>query len=126
MAVRAISIDRNIAKDGAVLAATWTGLTNATSDSGAPLGQPAWGERTVQVFGTFGVGGTLIIEGSNDGTNWAAVANRAGTALSFTAAGINRIQDYPLYVRPRVTGGDGSTSLSVVIAAHRFDISERG
>jgi hypothetical protein len=126
MATRAISIDKNIAKDGAVIAATWTGLTFATTDDGAPLGQPAWGERTVQVFGTFGVGGSLALEGSNNGTNWAPVANRAGSALVFTSAGINRIQDYPLYVRPRVTAGDGTTNLSVVIAAHRFDISERG
>lgn len=126
MVTRAISLDKNIAKDGSVFTATWTGLTFATTDDGAPLGQPAWGERTVQVFGTFGAGGSLTIEGSNNGTNWAPVANRAGSALVFTAAGINRVQDYPLFVRPRVTAGDGTTSLTVVIAAHRFDISEFG
>lgn len=126
MATRAITLNRNIAKDGSVIQASWTGLTFASTDDGAPLGQPAWGERTVQVFGTFGAGGSLAMEGSNDGTTWAPVANRAGSALVFTAAGINRIQDYPLYVRPRVTGGDGTTNLSVFIAAHRFDISEHG
>lgn len=124
MATRAIAIDRNVAKDGAVLTATWTGLLNG--DDGASLGQPAWGERTVQVFGTFGASGSLAIQGSNNGVNWAPVANRAGTPLVFTAAGINRVQDYPIFIRPIVTAGDGTTNLSVVVAAHRFDISEHG
>lgn len=126
MATRVINYDRTITKDGSAFLAYWTGLTNATSDVGAQLAFPAWGERTVQVFGTFGTNGTIVIEGSNDGANWTTLANRSGGTLSFTSAGLSRIQDYPLYVRPRVTNGDGTTNLSAYIICHRFDINENG
>lgn len=126
MATRAISYDRSITKDGAAFLASWSNLTNATADDGAPLGFPAWGERTVQVFGTFGAGGNLVIEGSNNGVNWATLANRSGGTLSFNNAGLSRIQDYPLFIRPRVTAGDGTTNLSVAVICHRFDINEHG
>lgn len=126
MATRALTYDKGITKDGAAFLAYWTNLTNATADVGAPLGFPAWGERTVQVFGTFGAGGNIVIEGSNDGANWVTLANRSGGALSFNNAALSRIQDYPVYVRPRVTAGDGATNLSVYVVCHRFDINEHG
>lgn len=109
---------------GGALQVTWSGLLN--TDDGAPLAFHDWAERTFQVFGTFGTGGTLVIEGSNNGVNWAPIANRSGAALSFTAAGINRTQDYPLFVRPRVSAGDGTTNLTVIAACHKIDINEKG
>jgi len=40
-----------------------------------------------------------------------------GTALSFTAGGLSTILQNPKYVRPNVTAGDGTTSLTVAIGA---------
>lgn len=124
MATRQLTIDHNVSRSGGAKAVTWTGLLN--TDDGAPLAMSEWSERTFQVFGTFGTGGTLVIEGSNNGTTWNPVSNRAGSALSYTAAGINRTQDYPLFVRPRVTAGDGTTNLTVIAAIHRVDLNEGG
>jgi hypothetical protein len=91
---------------------TWTGLLN--TDDGAPFDQPDHDSVIVQVAGTFGTGGTLIIEGSNDGTSWATLNNQVGgTALSFTGAGLRQIAEQPRYIRPRVTAGDGATNLAV-------------
>lgn len=124
MATRQFLIDNSVSNDGGTIAVTWTGLLNG--DVGASLGKPQWSERTVQVVGTFGVGGSVTMQGSNDGVNWVALVNRSGTALTFTAQGMNRTQDYPIYVRPIVTAGDGSTNLTVIVAAHRFDLTGQG
>jgi hypothetical protein len=97
---------------------TWTPLTTTNAD-GAPIAYAGAGGRTVQVNGTLGAGGTLIVEGSNDGTNWYQLSDLGGTAISFTAAGLKGIREEPLYVRPRVTAGDGTTSLTAVLAVRR-------
>lgn len=98
------------------LRTTWAGLLNG--DDGSPERQVSYADRSVQVKGTFGAGGTVVIEGSNDGgTTYVTLADQAGAALSFTAAGIKQIRDLPGLIRPRVTAGDGTTSLEVNIIA---------
>lgn len=71
--------------------------------------------RSVQVFGTFGLLGAVVVEGSNDdGQNWAALTDVNGNALSFTAAGIKTFNAPVGKVRARVSAGDGNTSLTVL------------
>ena len=72
-----------------------------------------YSERTVQVSGTFG-SATVVVEGSNDGTNWFALTKPAATAISFTAAGGASIVENPLYVRPKSTGGTASAILVTI------------
>jgi hypothetical protein len=91
----------------------WETITNG--DSGSPLEIPAHADRSVQILGTFGVGGTIIIEGSNDGSNYVTLNDFQGNALSFTAEGLESIAQIVNYIRPRVTVGDGSTDLDVHI-----------
>lgn len=98
---------------------TWTGLTNATSDDGSPFEGIGANDRSVQIFGTFGAGGTLRIEGSNDGTNWAVLTDPQGNALDFTSAKIEAITELVRYIRPRITGGDANTDLTCVLVARR-------
>ena len=124
MATRTAVFDRTVSKDGSVNLVTWAGLTNATSDAGSAIMEAWRGEKTFQVIGTFGVGGSLVVEGSNNGTDWSPLSIRQGTAMSFTAAGFNRSQDQPIFVRPRVTAGDGTTNLTVIAACHRTDLAE--
>ncbi len=96
----------------------WTGMADTDIGIYPPTGPTStdlipWLDRTFQVEGTFGVGGTLVIEGSNDGTNWEVLTNPQGSALSFTAAGLQQVIEVVMQMRPRVTGGDGTTSLNV-------------
>lgn len=119
MATRAATIS-NPTKDqwdDGVQLVTWTGLLNG--DDGAPIELPTHSDRSVQVVGTFGAGGSLSVEGSNDGTNYATLNTPASVALAITAAGIKAVLELPRYIRPRVTAGDGTTSLTAVLLVRR-------
>lgn len=97
----------------------WSSLTNDTSDVGAALELPGWADRSVQITGTFGAGGTCVIEGSNDGTNYVTLNNLQGSALSLTSATVKGIAEITRYIRPRISGGDGTTSLTITILARK-------
>lgn len=97
---------------------TWSGLLN--TDDGAPVQMPDFADRTVQIQGATGTGGTVVIEGSVDGTNYVTLTDPQGNALSFTAVGrIEAIAEAVAYIRPRVTAGDGSTSFVVSMLCRR-------
>lgn len=68
---------------------------------------------SVQVDGGFGTGGTVVLEGSNDGTTWATLVNNAGTSISCAAACFHGVRDQPRFVRPRLSAGTGSITLTV-------------
>jgi len=93
----------------------WETVTNG--DTGAQLNVADLPDKTVQVIGTFGTGGSINIEGSNDGTNWEILTDIAGSAITLTAAGMRTITENPLYMRPNVTAGDGSTDLDVLVVS---------
>lgn len=93
----------------------WTALTT-TDTSGESAGTSGSGDRCVQVFGTFGTGGTLILEGSIDGENWFQMRDPTSASISFTAAGGKAVMESVPYIRPRVTGGDGTTSLTCLLS----------
>lgn len=92
----------------------WTPLTTTNAD-GSPVLISRRSDRSVQVSGTFGSGGTVVIEGSLDGTNYYTLNDLQGSALSVTAAKIEGISEMVTYLRPRVTAGDGTTSISVYL-----------
>lgn len=119
------TIDHTVSNDDSVLLVTWAGLA-ASGDVGAPIALSAWSDKTFVVAGTFTGTPTVAIEGSNDGTNWVALSNRQGTAMSFTAAAMNTSQDRPVYVRPRLTAGSGGASIAVAVACHRVDLAGMG
>ena len=108
----------------AALIVTWTGLLNG--DDGAPFASPNRADKSVQVFGTFGAGGNCKIEGTNQqaydgngtiiaGLTYALLNDPASNVLDITAAKIEQLLENPNAVRPRVSAGDGTTSLTVVI-----------
>ena len=102
--------DRN-SLNGAVLV-TWP--TMGTADTGTAFPIPYGANITVQVSGTFG-GATVVLQGSNDGTNWDTLGAVVGTNTSFTAAGTRRVAEDPGYIRATTSGGTG-TSVNVVVA----------
>lgn len=95
----------------------WAGLANL--DDGAFVSIPWRGDKTVHAFGTFGVGGSVAIEGSNEatptGANAGALTNAQETAIALTNVNPSIVLQSPQHIRCRVTAGDGTTSLSVVI-----------
>lgn len=96
-----------------VILYTYTGMQNGDSGEAFQLAQLA--DRTVQVVGTFGTGGNVRIEGSLDGTNYAVLTDPQGNALDINQAKIECITELVRYIRPRVTAGDGTTSLTVTL-----------
>jgi hypothetical protein len=80
-----------------VAAATLTGTDNTDS-----LASPSFSDRSVQITGTFN-SGTVLIEGSNDGTNWVTLNDPLGNALSFTAAGLKQVSELTAYIRARAS-----------------------
>jgi hypothetical protein len=96
---------------------TWSGLLN--TDDGQPVESPPYADRTVQVTGTFGVGGNARIEGSNNGTNWNTLNDPQGTPLNFTAGNIEVLLENPRFIRPIITAGDGTTNIAVTMYCRR-------
>lgn len=91
-----------------VAKAVWT-LGNG--ETGADLVAPTLPDKTVTVSGTFGAGGTVVIE--RDANN--ALNDAQGNVLTFTAPRTEAILENPERLRPRVTQGDASTALTVEI-----------
>lgn len=96
----------------------WSPLTTTNTDGG-PVQMPGSADRSIQITGTFGAGGTLLIQGSNNGSDWATLTDPQGNALSVTAAKIEQVMELTRYIRPLVSAGDGSTSLTVTMLVRR-------
>lgn len=108
---------------GANSVAKFSYAAMANGDTGTPIPWVQWADRSVQVTGTFGAGGNLRWEGSNDGgTTYATLTDPQGNALDFTAAKIEQITEIVELARPRVTAGDGTTSLTVTLVARKADV----
>lgn len=86
---------------------TWT-LTG--SDSGQPIQGPGYTDRSFQLTGVFG--GTVVIEGSNDGVNYVTLTDPFDNPLSFAAAALKQLLQICLWLRPRASGVN-----SVVVTA---------
>lgn len=96
----------------------------ANGDDGDPISAvnfADFSDRSVQVTGTFGSGGNLEVEGSNEVTpaNYATLNNAQSGALDITSAGIKQIIENTEAMRPRVTAGDGTTALLVTFLLRR-------
>lgn len=91
----------------------WTGLDS--DDSGSPAQMADFPDKTVTITGTFGTGGAISIQGSNNNTNWFSLTDPQGNPIEKTAAAMELITENPLYIRPLVTAGDGTTSLTVQV-----------
>lgn len=89
----------------------WSGLLNG--DSGDPVAMPGSSDRSIQFEGTLGVGGTIVLEGSNEETptNWHLLTDPQGNDISKTAFDLEAVTELTRWVRPRVTAGDGTTNL---------------
>lgn len=92
--------------DGA-RSARWQWLAMGDADQGAPIIVGERPDGSLQVEGTF-AGATVILEGTNDGTNWFPLDDKQGTPISLTAAGLEAMGPRPWKVRASTSGGGGS------------------
>ena len=69
---------------------------------------------TVTITGTFAAA-TVVLQGSNDGTNWFTVIDRYGSAISFAAAGYAEVSTAFKYLRPSTSGGGGTQDIDVIL-----------
>lgn len=95
----------------------WDGL--GTGDTGQPFTLSQYADRSVQVVGTFGAGGAIVVEGSNDGTNFSTLTDPQGNSISISTAKIEAVSEIVVALQPRVSGGDGTTDLNVVMLVRR-------
>lgn len=109
---------RNTSGLGHVLTVTWAAIGDA--DTCAPVQMGAYADRSVQVFGTFG-GATIAIVGSNEdtndpalATNYVALHDPQGVALTMTAAKIEEIAEITNWTKPTTASGTAS-SLTVAM-----------
>ena len=112
-----VSTNVSVGKFQQVHKVTWETLTstNAVGDSAGP---EYGADRTVMIIGTFD-SATVVIQGSNDGTNWFTLNDLQANAISKTAAALEGIAEFPLYVRPSTTGGSGSQDIDVIMICRR-------
>lgn len=125
MATFPASVNKSIVNDEAVIVATWSGLATS-GDVGDTQCYAQYSDKTFVVTGTFTGTPTVLIEGSNNGTDWVTLSNRQGNPMSFTAAGMNTSQDKPAYIRPRLSAGSGGANIVVSVCCHRADFAGLG
>jgi hypothetical protein len=89
--------------------ATWADIP--LGEVGEPIELANFADRSVQVTGEFGAGGSVRIEGSINGTDYAPLTDPQGNTLDINTAKIEAVSEVVRYIRPRVTAGDGTMLL---------------
>ena len=90
----------------------WSGLLNG--DTGNAIGFQGSGDKSIQFTGTFGVGGSISLQGTCDkvpGSNWFILSDLQTLAITKTGVALEGIAESVMWVRPIVTAGDGTTNL---------------
>ncbi len=95
----------------------WLGLGNG--DDGAPISIPGASDMTFQAFGTFGANGTIILEGTckETATTFFQMRDGGDNVISFGSADGEMVAPIAVFIRPRVTNGDGTTDLTAILLA---------
>lgn len=100
-----------------VYIASWPAMGNA--DTGTSVAMAGASDRSVQIEGTF-ASATVVLQGSNDGTNWQTLTDPQGNAISKTAAALEQVSELTRYIRPVTSGGAGATlNVTVLLKGQR-------
>ena len=104
----------------------WLGL-RVTGDIGKPIALANFPDKSVQLIGIFGAGGTVVIQGNNKidpdnpdtppADDWQTLTDPLGSSLSFTSAGLKQIQENTYWIRPYVSAGVYLTDVDVYLVA---------
>ena len=99
-----------------VAVTTWANLL--ADDDGEPVRLAVYSDRSIQVAGTFG-GASVTIGGSNDGETYHALHDTSGNVMTLTEGKLQQIVELPIYLKPRIFGGDGTTLIKVVMSGRK-------
>lgn len=88
-----------------------------TGENGDMASLSKWPTKSIQVSGTVGAGGSINVQGSNNGVDWATLDESTGDGLGTMGVGIKDILQNTKFIRPAVVSGDGTTNIRVVIIA---------
>ena len=96
---------------------------DGAGQTGEAVQAASFSDRSIQAAGTFG-GTTITIEGSNNSTNgtdgdWVTLTDTAGTALTFTSAGLKQILQVTRFVRAKTTAGTGVAVTATMVAVRK-------
>lgn len=91
----------------------WSGIASGDTFTPFTLTQQYGLAGSVQVTGTFS-GATVVMQVSNDGTNWVTAKDVQGTNISLTSAGYAELSLSAAYIRPSISGGT-ATALTVAM-----------
>jgi len=89
----------------------WT-ITTTNADGAPYTFSGRFPDKSLHVFGTFGTGGNLKGQGTNEVSapaNWYSLNDPQGNELSFTAAKIEQILENAYLFRPYLSAGTGVT-----------------
>jgi hypothetical protein len=102
-------------EDRQILFIVWKNLANG--DTGNPLVIPGFTSQTIQFTGTFGSGGLIVMEGTLDSVSasptYTPVERSGGGDLNASNEEFDSVRSNVYKLRPRVTSGDGTTSITV-------------
>jgi pyruvate/2-oxoacid:ferredoxin oxidoreductase alpha subunit len=101
---------------GEISLTTWDSV--AAGDTCTAFVLSVYSDRVVQVEGVFG-GASVALQGSNDGVNYHTLTDPQGNALSFAAGGLETVMELPYYIKPLLSGGDGTTNLTITLSGRR-------
>jgi hypothetical protein len=97
---------------------TWTPLT-VTNNYGDPIQMPGSADRSIQITGALGTLGAVTMYGSNvvdpdlsDDDDWFILDDAKGNPIVLDSLRGEEIVILPLWIRPKITAGDGSTALA--------------
>ena len=91
---------------------SWGPMQNG--DVGAPIKFSDFSDFSLQFEGTPGAGFSIQMEGSNDNINYRVLTDPQGVPIQLTSVALlKQVTEATLSQRPHVTGGDGTTSVTV-------------
>lgn len=104
---------------------TWAAMANG--DHGTAISMAGSADKSIQVLGTLGVGGNAQVQGSNvvsptttfASTDFVTLTDPQGNALDINSLKVEMITENTLFVRPKITAGDGTTSITVRMLVRR-------
>lgn len=104
---------------------TWALLTT-TNNYGSAVEMPGSADRCIQLLGTLGTGGAITLYGSNKAspdaatdTDWAVLTDPQGNNIVLSTLKVEAVTELTRWVRPKITAGDGATSLTAVLLLRR-------
>ena len=85
----------------------WAELT--ASDTASHIEWAKYADRSVQMVGA----ATVVLQGSNDGDNWATLHDLFGNPAMGTGGAIMQVAELTLFIRPVVFGAGTATVIMV-------------